>query len=328
MRLEIKVRYFWSADIIRPWKRPGGCMQIVIEPVKEKGTTEGRAEPLQTVSKIILQITNLYETGEQIEVHLQAGAGQTVICHSVDIPENKISPTEIAERTKIRASLFEEDDMTKEIISTDTVSPSLVPALSGKVYWSNASWAFGAVILSISIAFLGCNITMESNDLVTINNIAWLKSAGVLAQLAYVILVVALVAGIMERILEAVVAASRKPSRILLETLVEHAERAWKVDRKNITQRNILLSAELDLQSFRSQTRVRTLAAGFVFGSIFGVFADFPLTEAIGQSNGIARFFEILLIGILVAGGSEPLHDLLKGLRAGVKKVAGIRSVK
>jgi|GEM_PF-3836741 len=328
MRLIVSARYFWSNNYYRPWQNPEGYLDIIIEPVKEKGASAGRPEIFKSKTVVKLSIANLFCVGDQINETLLVDSDSQAIFHRVTVDNSQLNPVKIAENATIGVKVYQNETLLDEIAYIDGVSVVLVPTIDCKEVKSGYVWVITAIALSFSIAIISSLLISHQNEGV-ISSSGLLNNESKLTIFAYVLLILALVASAVERIVEVLIVAIRKSSRLVKETFVEDAKRAWKNDRKNVEMRQKLLDAELQLHSFRSRTRLRTLSAGLVLGCLFGAFFNFNLFGIIYSEPGwFSRFVEIFFVGTLIAGGAEPLHDILKGFRGGIKNFSAIRSVK
>ena len=175
------------------------------------------------------------------------------------------------------------------------------------------------------LVFLFALISHLDPDVVTVENKypfdAFLESmlAGnkenIALKLIAITLIISIFAAFVERILEVIVAALRKPSREILELEIKNAERKLKVNSKSLSAIDAMFFAETRLASFKSTTRFYTLNVGFLIGCVIAASADITLLHSIikpEEPSNVLHFINTVFVGLLIAGGAEPLHKLIK----------------
>ncbi len=186
-------------------------------------------------------------------------------------------------------------------------------------------WVIAALIIVICLAVISTLCGGAAGKKVFLPQTNWAIFVGPAGQLAYAIMGLTLVAAIIERIIETCIAAPRRPARVALELRAKNAERILKSpgNNKDNAYHQELLTAELTLEEYRMETRLRTLSASAVLGAGFAVIVGFPVFDLmVENSNGAHRFLETLICGALVAGGAEPLHAMLTAFQKTIKGYA------
>jgi len=211
----------------------------------------------------------------------------------------------------------------KDVTNTITIDGKgrvlVIPSSSLFYPLRKLSWLLGAAVVGGVIAHQHDSPLTYINSInKVINNVYGIEPCAepnIFYIMLFFVAYIALIASLVERVLEVLVASIRKPNREILEAVLADAERAAKTDRKNVPMRELLFRADVNLSSYKNTTRTRTLAIGFVLGCGAATVLNIPLLQKVTglvNNSGIASF-NIIVIGLLVAGGAEPLHKIVSG---------------
>lgn len=159
----------------------------------------------------------------------------------------------------------------------------------------------------------------------------WVRDNNILVVCGYFLLLLAVFASIFERIVETIIGLTRGRTRDELSLEVDDAVRARKDNRTDELDqafRERLLAAEIRLKNFRADTRLFSQLACLAAGCCLATVINLPIAEVFVSKEladtDSARLLEILAAGVLIAGGSEPLHDIVTGISKSVRNIAAI----
>jgi hypothetical protein len=159
---------------------------------------------------------------------------------------------------------------------------------------------------------------------VFLDNMLGAYSGNIAIKLMAITLIISIFAAFVERVMEVMVASFRKPYREVIEMRIKDAERRFRANRKREDAMDALFMVETQLVNYKNTTRLFILNFGFFLGCLVAAGADIKLLQLMVTSSGnggLVEFSNIVLVGLLVAGGAEPLHKLIKGVTGIAKKM-------
>ncbi|WP_282604313.1 hypothetical protein [Pelagibius sp. Alg239-R121] len=328
----LSTRLLWHADQIT---KLIGTLTIIVDFVQSDGNAKGKITNVQVPVRTTVSVSGLsssevtnsvgwfWESGETLKTEVSFQPSDTGL--SLSLPVSVSSPKKGDLKRKVCVDLnFAVDSVTETpIFETSPLSAfTCVPNASETAL---ARWWKTGATFAIVLAISACRGYSPPSTTLFEKIPDAVKTLGALAEIGYLLLILTLVAAILERVNEVVISARRRSGREIREAIVEGLRKRSKFS-KDVRLQNDLVIADIDLLSYRAETRTWALRFGVVVGALVGALGSIGLVEALNlpiskDHKELTAALDVVIVSALVSGGTQPIHDVVAAIQKAAKSI-------